>query len=52
MPLSPPQRSFRGPLSVTMGAGFSEQGAHWQANDVSWMSHYTALHKHPVLHLL
>lgn len=23
-----------------MEAGFSKQGADWQANDVSWVSHY------------
>lgn len=26
---------------MTVEAGFSEQGADWQANDVSWISHYT-----------
>lgn len=41
-----------------MEAGFGEQGADWQANDISWMSHYTLspVHTHTecyntVLHL-
>lgn len=35
-------------------AGFGKQGADWQANDVSWMSHYapSPLHTHTALHLL
>lgn len=40
MALSPPWRHLRGLSNAIMEGGFSKQGADWQANDVSWVSHY------------